>query len=128
MTAYEMRISDWSSDVGSSDLSSFVLDAGTGSDFEPGHHQATRQSRQSKRKLEFHFPTVEIVECPQQGFRHHRRLRFGAMPAHFENLHRVRAALDDGLHEREHFAVLEAHEPRGTAHIARLRTECREKG
>src|SRR3546814_10763461 len=42
------------------------------------------------------------------------------MPAHFENLHRVRAALDDGLHEREHFAVLEAHEPRGTDQIALL--------
>src|SRR3546814_13578365 len=107
MTAYEMRISDWSSDVGSSDLSSFVLDAGTGSDFEPGHHQATRQSRQSKRKLEFHFPTVELVECPQQGFRPHRRLGFGAMPARFENLHRIRSHLEARKSVRNRMGVYE---------------------
>src|SRR3546814_3842288 len=44
-TAYEMRISDWSSDVCSSDLSieqNTPVHDGHGFDFQPGHHDTAR--------------------------------------------------------------------------------------
>src|SRR3546814_1230587 len=60
-TAYEMRISDWSSDVCSSDLSSVV----------GRHHQLVRKGREFVALCPFHSdskPSLNIVD--EKGFYH----------------------------------------------------------
>src|SRR3546814_5496480 len=76
-TAYEMRISDWSSDVCSSDLRSWRSDARSG--YERRFHERQRAGEAENQRLQLQGIERELRE--QNRLEMQRRLRTAPEPA-----------------------------------------------